>query len=69
MDEQMKQAQDMLKMLQGIGNKEPKGATNRDMYNLIEETIAKFIKSRGNTVTLQDSEALLNLRKLSKDYE
>jgi hypothetical protein len=67
-DDQLKQAQEALKML-GIGAKDGiKQAPNKDTHELIEDLIVKAVKSRGATMTLNDSQLLLNLRQLSKDY-
>jgi hypothetical protein len=67
-DNQLKQAQEALKML-GIGAKDGiKQAPNKDTHELIEDLITKIVKARGTTMVLDDSQLLLNLRQLSKDY-
>ena len=67
-DDQLKQAQEALKML-GIGAKDGiKLAPNKATHDLIEDLIVKLVKARGTTMALDDSQLLLNLRQLSKDY-
>jgi hypothetical protein len=67
-DDQLKQAQEALKML-GIGAKDGiKLAPNKSTHELIEDLITKIVKARGTTMVLDDSQLLLNLRQLSKDY-